>query len=245
MRSVKNLLGITLLFLFSGIYTLTAQENELKYVWAKSGLIIRDTPSITGNRIGKLAYGDSIRVVEKTEKRYMMKVLEIEEDTRSVLNDFYLKGNWVKIMVEDEEGFVWDGYLSRFPALQFISYTNLELIETWANREFGVTREISSKPILNSDYSKREITFTNGISLNSEITGGGGSEVIVIPGARINEGFLLFDLNDYFNEYAEPGFDQYRILIESDSSIILISEFGEISIKQDGDKLIIFSEGGC
>jgi hypothetical protein len=148
-------------------------------------------------------------------------------------------------MIEGGEGFIWDGYLSKFPALRFISDSSLEPIETWAKREFEVSMENSSDLFPNSDYSKHEIIFENGISLYSEATTGGGEGQIKIPGARINEGFLFFDLRNIFEDWNNPALDQNQILIESDNSILLIYESGEISIKQEGETLIIYSYGGC
>jgi hypothetical protein len=79
MRTDNILFQVVLVLLLLGTSSLKAQENDLLYVWAKSGLIVRDAPSIDGKRIGKLAYGDSIRIEEETEFRYLMKVLEIKE----------------------------------------------------------------------------------------------------------------------------------------------------------------------
>ncbi len=245
MKNPQILLLFVFAFFLLGITSVKAQENKLRYVWAKSGLVIRDAPSKEGKRIGKLAYGDSISIVETTDFRNLIKVLEVEDESKSVIKDLYLKGIWVKVRRGSVEGFVFDAYLSNLPALRFISDADLEPIETWGKREFGIREENNSKPIPNSDYSKREIIFNNGISSYSEKTTGGGEGQIIIPGARINEGFLLFDNQNLFKVFSSSEFEQNQILIESDHSVLILYESGSISIKQEGNNLIIYSEGGC
>lgn len=96
---------IVVLVILNSINLLAQSAFE---VTAKNGLILRDSPNINAQRLGKLPFGKEIEVIEKTG------VQKIITD-----GDKQIKGEWVKIRFENypnrisntNEGFVFDGYL--------------------------------------------------------------------------------------------------------------------------------------
>lgn len=85
-------------FVFN-ILVVTAQQSA--YVSAESGLSLRDQPDVSGKMLTKLAYGEAIGVLEKTNKQLV--VLDAGEK---------VSGEWVKVETRNHIGYVFDGYLS-------------------------------------------------------------------------------------------------------------------------------------
>ena len=70
------------------------------YVLAKSGLNLRDKPSKNGRFLQTVSFGTIARVRQMTDKEY---------DVDGI------PGYWVKVMADDREGYLFDGYLSSYP----------------------------------------------------------------------------------------------------------------------------------
>jgi uncharacterized protein YgiM (DUF1202 family) len=96
MNNLKMILAIGLVF---NILVVTAQQSA--YVSAESGLSLRDQPDVSGKILTKLAYGEAIGVLEKTNKQLV--VLDAGEK---------VSGEWVKVETRNHIGYVFDGYLS-------------------------------------------------------------------------------------------------------------------------------------
>ncbi|WP_179348577.1 SH3 domain-containing protein [Winogradskyella pacifica] len=96
MRNLKQILAIGMLFT---VALVTAQQNA--YVAAESGLSLRDQPDVSGKMLSKLAYGEAIGVLEKTDKK-----LVVLDGGKKV------SGEWVKVETRNHIGYVFNGYLS-------------------------------------------------------------------------------------------------------------------------------------
>ncbi|WP_299097138.1 SH3 domain-containing protein [uncultured Winogradskyella sp.] len=96
MNNLKMILAIGFVF---NILVVTAQQSA--YVSAESGLSLRDQPDVSGKMLTKLAYGEAIGVLEKTNKQLV--VLDAGEK---------VSGEWVKVETRNHIGYVFDGYLS-------------------------------------------------------------------------------------------------------------------------------------
>lgn len=96
MNFLKQILAVGLLL---GVTTISAQEQA--YVAAESGLSLRDQPDVSGKMLSKLAYGEAIGVLEKTDKKLV--ILDAGEK---------VSGEWVKVETRNHIGYVFNGYLS-------------------------------------------------------------------------------------------------------------------------------------
>ena len=96
MNNLKMILAIGFVF---NILVVTAQQRA--EVSADSGLSLRDQPDVSGKMLTKLAYGEAIGVLEKTNKQLV--VLDAGEK---------VSGEWVKVETRNHIGYVFDGYLS-------------------------------------------------------------------------------------------------------------------------------------
>ena len=96
MNILKQILAIGLLL---NVAILSAQQEA--YVSAESGLSLRDQPDVSGKMLSKLAYGEAIGVLEKTDHK-----LVILDGGKKV------SGGWVKVETRNHIGYVFNGYLS-------------------------------------------------------------------------------------------------------------------------------------
>ncbi|WP_439131199.1 SH3 domain-containing protein [Polaribacter sp.] len=90
---------IILLILFSA----SIFSQEVKFVKASSGLIVRNTPDKNALRIGKLKNNTRVNIIEDTEIS-----LQIKDDGKII------NGNWIKVknFADDIKGYVFSGFLT-------------------------------------------------------------------------------------------------------------------------------------
>jgi len=95
---MKNITSLLIL-----IFSLSALSQEIKFVNALNGLIIRDAPNKNSNRIDKLNYGIGVYITKETGIKLSIK------DNNKVIN-----GQWVEINKpkSNKKGFVFDGFLT-------------------------------------------------------------------------------------------------------------------------------------
>ena len=114
-------------------YSLNGQD--IWYVHADNGLIIRDQPDRAGNKIGKLIYGSSVLRLRETNTE-----LAIQD------GEDLIRGNWVEIEEVDGQlrGYVFSGYLTSDPVNKRIEmvFDDLTLVMdlgTWKVMDYGST----------------------------------------------------------------------------------------------------------
>lgn len=114
-------------------YSLNGQD--IWYVNADNGLIIRDQPDRAGNKIGKLIYGSSVFRLRETNTE-----LAIQD------GEDLIRGNWVEIEEVDGQlrGYVFSGYLTSDPVNKRIEmvFDDLTLVMdlgTWKVMDYGST----------------------------------------------------------------------------------------------------------
>ena len=99
MKRYINIIALLIAFNF-------AQAQDIQYVSAENGLIVRDNPSRGAKRIAKLEYGTQLKVTEYSQLK-----LDVVDNGEKI------SGEWVKIMTTDESkdvsaGYVFNGFLT-------------------------------------------------------------------------------------------------------------------------------------
>ncbi len=89
-----------LLFLLS---TTSVFSQQIRFVNADNGLIIRESTNKKSKQIGKLEYGTEVEVIEETEIE-----LKVKDGQKNIT------GKWVKVQEIDgnQKGYVFNGYLT-------------------------------------------------------------------------------------------------------------------------------------
>ncbi|WP_338360063.1 SH3 domain-containing protein [Yeosuana marina] len=114
-----------LIILLTFLQSFVTQSQNTYFVTAESGLIIREQPKTSANRIGKLPYGSIVEVIEKTNITMQI------SDQEDVIN-----GEWVKVKFQNypyiiiqnkddykDEGYVFSGYLEKLKRAKMITTT--------------------------------------------------------------------------------------------------------------------------
>jgi len=121
-----NFIALILFFCHISIFSQTIFENQEYYAIAPSGLLIRNQPSLKGDKIGKIRYSEKVKLTKDTGIE-----LSIKDEGRVI------SGNWVYVLTnsyinnEQVKGYVFSGFLSNEEPLKhdhietvsrFISY---------------------------------------------------------------------------------------------------------------------------
>lgn len=135
---MKNLISIIVIIVAFGY----AEAQDIQYVNAENGLIIRERPSQGAIKVGMLDYGTAIEITEHTNLK--LDVIDGGEK---------LAGEWVKVRSIDayelfEEGYVFNGYLTEEKLEKRFKTTYDEFTVTIE----GITEKVSKKDDINPDF---------------------------------------------------------------------------------------------
>lgn len=83
------------------------QAGDTLYVGASSGLNLRDAVGLEANKLGTVPYGAAVVMLQAPRDGT---TFEVEE-----LPGFTISGLWIKVRYQGQEGYVFDGYLTRLP----------------------------------------------------------------------------------------------------------------------------------
>ncbi|HMV41061.1 MAG TPA: SH3 domain-containing protein [Leptospiraceae bacterium] len=153
--------------------SITYKPGDRLYVLSKSGLNLRDKPSRNGRFLQAVPFGTMALVRQITDK-------ELDVDG--------IKGFWVKVIADDREGYLFDGYLSLYPPP----------VATLPSRNTITLKQYAEK-FLPKDTKVTQSTDDSAVTTST----------LILPLARIEEAYLLgvcFLLN----------FDRYKFPIKPD-----------------------------
>lgn len=90
--------------IISFFFCLQIFSQEIEFVDAPNGLVIRDAPSLNSNKIGKLSYSSRVLIIDRTGVK-----LEINDEGKLVSGEW----NEVKDLTNNLAGFVFNGFLTK------------------------------------------------------------------------------------------------------------------------------------
>ena len=170
------------------------KKGDTLHVWATSGLNMREGPGTDFPKMKKLDYGDKVQVIDDYLRSTPLNITVIKKSQKSAA--YVMKGHWVRVIIGSQEGYVFDGYLSRLPILKKRKTTNsheipFESFLTYAEREFGIEYfEYDSSEVKN--FRSHHI-YKNGFE--RKIANGSCYEYsLELTGLQSNEAYLIFNL---------------------------------------------------
>lgn len=238
---MRETLLITLCNLF------TAKCNAIDYykpgdtlwVWAKSGLNVREMPDAHAKVSGKIDNGEKVIVIDYQDVDYPFSVREVNENGNGT--GFELKGYWAKVKYQNLVGFVFDAYLSRLPTMIGHIYGNK------TTEDFHVSELKKHSTVIwqngQDKYDKNDNKFVRYIFDKAyiiEISGGSGhweKEMLFPDGFSLTEGYLI-----YANTMKSPT----DVLLEKgDDYLVFAIDTGTLTIKKVGSFLVIYEMHAC
>jgi len=258
MRTIQ-ILAVAILMLASQLLTANTEptrstamyaEGTILKVWAVNGLNMRDGPGKDFPISRKLHYGDEVKITDPFIGDFPMSIKVIDKKGKD--NDFELKGNWVRVMLDDVEGYVFDGYLSRLPVIRLNAITRdkkghmvceTEYIETYLNRKFDIEKESQEELSENT----KELFFEEGVSYFQGGNEGCGWDGLKLNDLTINEGYLIYNLMYNIESNVNKDIFDFKIEKEEDGTIklMLIDDSSDFLLQFDEDGVLIRSEGCC
>lgn len=188
---------------------------EAKYVKAKSGLIIRNHPSLDGQKIGVIPYGAYIEINKKITEPEIVSGKE---------------GQWSEINFNNKTGWVFDGYLidlPNFPASSIHLYSEMEnanlyeFLDKCINVDANCWKRLVDRKILKKSlHIGAELLLLGRNSLKNDIVkdltidelAQGGVELKISGKTGKLNDYLIVDIADY-QRYAARLPSLKRILV--------------------------------
>lgn len=220
-------------------------EGDTLYVWAQSGLVLRMEPDFKSEKIASLPYGTT--VVAQWHKGWDEKK---ESAVEAILpctfegqhyQGFKIPGTWLQVIANGKTGYVFDGYLSKYPPLRPGEHRSQDL-DQYLNRAFGLASQV--KDMGTSIYTaKLDCNFyKNGASRQSRGVGDGLSiTTYILPELSLEEGYLI--ANHFFN--LEKHTNRIPTNLEESDFFLKISSPYFLDFDADKTKMPKYVRIGC
>lgn len=149
------------------------KTGDRLYVFAYSGLVLRDKPSPQGAKILTVPGGAVVNVIDPAPFKQAHTVQEA--------CGLDIPGYWVKVSIDGKQGYIFDGYLLKVPPRE-----QVPLDEYWSARaEVARSSEVAptDEPgLINYD----ETTWDNGVQLINKGYEGGATHILRLPTSKFS-----------------------------------------------------------
>lgn len=168
-----------------------ATANKKLYVFAESGLILRDSPSQWGKQVDLIPFGEQVEVLALDKNEPLGTPVEVQEIT-----DFVISGHWKKVNYKNQIGYVFEGYLSPFPAPKLALDEPISEDRYFDEIIGGGTEKYNVLKSKKSDSEQDEIygyeqSYNLGIQRIVRYEEFAGDVEIIIPEISLQEAYLL------------------------------------------------------
>lgn len=224
------------------------KDGETLYIWATSGMNLRQKPDAKSAKITTIPLGSKVIVQPNVGA-----IIPFEVEA---FKDFTVKGYWLLVKYENTEGYVFDGFLSKLPAP--ISGKEEDGIETYLDKNLGKIgnkydvkiwdeKLNQSRPALSSELFDKEKmeAYKQKYKQNTSYaysSGEGGSGITIeLSNVSLYEGYFLLKTYMYDPESQVFSFNKEKKSIHLD-----MKEEGagcSYDVQKKGNKIII--DGGC
>ncbi len=229
----------TAIVLAANSYGITEYKpGDSLFVWAKSGLNMRNAPNVSGQILAKIPFGKEVSCKGRKSwfdyVKYSKTITDIVQDEEhGGVCQIEMKGQWVKISYDGIEGYIFDAYLSRFkPKSRGGDITRL--FEYFKNRCDSVI--YLERKVPNLEFGRDKVILCNGIFATQNYHSGGYNFQMSIPDCSIEEVFLILR----YLEYELSG-----IIQKEDGGILIGQDLGGYTIESFKNFVIVTGEWTC
>lgn len=234
-------------------------KSETFFCWSLSGLNVREEAAPSGKIIGKIPYGQKVDI------------LPIDQDFSSYHEDFFLQGinedgssdvkitgYWFKVKLNGKSGYVFSGYLSRFPVFIMRKTTDKGLCESapdYLNRNFKLMDStVKAEDSTRFGLMNRTSMYEPGIMYINNSDEKGIAKTFVFADMTMNEALLFIKFNFQLFELNSPG-DRSKLesgmhyfgqsVTDDKCEINFPAPDGKITILKLGSAIVITYYGSC
>jgi|GEM_PF-884425 len=186
------------------------QPGDTLYIWAVSGLTLRKEASLKAAKLATIPYGTLVVAQnygggDKVEVEAVPAHSSDAQKSPAVM----LEGSFAQVIFQGDTGYVFDGYLSKLPALKQVNAPNdrpdFEDFDVWAKRNFRLVAEQKSGVAEYGSYHTAKQVYANGFSRDNWVEKSGQSRFI-LPDVSLEEAFLFFNyLHNYEWDIRHPS----------------------------------------
>ncbi|WP_020570698.1 hypothetical protein [Neolewinella persica] len=234
----------------------TGKEYPDRYVWAKSGLTMRNTGNTGGEKIMVVPFGAKVSPTGKVGQQANVTALpavSYRQEGQSLNSDAYLmQESYLEVTYQDKTGYLYNGYLSEYsPTVEAGSPTDYI---AWMTTQFGEPANTSGKKLPWQHEGRQRVShYPTGVMVTNSEYEGGGSMTLVFPSGSINDGYLIAarffgvtEAVDRKKEFDEgPDLLPELLKVQDDGTLRFTGDMSETVIQIIGSMLIIHSSGGC
>lgn len=166
----------------------TYKAGDKLYVWAKSGLTVREKADVKSSKKTWLKFGSLVTVQAEGLKKTAFETIEFK--------GFKIKGYWVKIKSGNTEGWVFDGYLSSLkvptptePKGMSADRDILDAYYSNTSKRKGGRKELKKS---SGDYDYYEQLYEDGSKLTVRYYEGGSQRIMLFRKGITTEEAYLF-----------------------------------------------------
>ncbi len=212
------------------------KSGDVLYVWAKTGLNLRQSPSIYAKKLSILMPGSRVEVLGFTQKSFAIETLAATEEEE---NPFVIKGNWILVQVGDVQGFVLDTYLLPIAAPK----------DGQSMKHYLIARSEEISALGNEDEAEYSFgaNAIDGMSINYESGEDYRNISIELPNFTIEDGFVFYNFFKDIQSKSTAEDASVSLFKNWKEELLLYSEDAEIIFQIIDDKLVISEEEfiGC
>lgn len=213
--------------------------NDELYVWAESGLNLREGKNFKSQIIRKIEFGEKVLCQGyKTEYHYHNKSITIIDEIEFSKGQEYsieLKGIWVKVKYKDTEGYLFDAYLSKVKPIKTIKHS--QTLFQYFKENFGVANYLVKKDP-EKEVGMNKVVLNNGLFFTEYIDSNKYGFKIIMPDFSIEEIILLYNHLGLYTDRTDS-------ILQKKNEFWISQECGEYSIKQFENIVIINGNFGC
>lgn len=232
---MKKAVYITLMLLL-GIATFAQTKGDTLYVATHSGLNLRTGPGTKATKLTAIPKEGMVVILSDVDSSQAYAVTEFP--------GFQIKGFWVEVDYKGQVGYVFSGYLTRYPPSKrhYMDDTYyLEWVPEYLIR-FTNSKTFESPDTCTSNWSSpisKNIAYYRKHGCGE----GGGFDILEFENHTLQEVYLLFLMTRKWP--CKPVWDKEKkgiYLYEEDMHDVIWSEDW---IYREGNKIIWSSTGGC
>ncbi len=179
------------------------EPGDTLHVWAISGLLLRKDPSFAGIKLRTIPYGTLLVALNyNQDKSFEVEAVPgfaVQGEKRPPV---MLRGDFARVVFQGDTGFVFNGYLSKMPALRYTTDQRtkrpvFESFADWAGRNFGLVAEIRRGTGEYGLPSSAKSVYGNGFSADGW-TEKDSEGRIILPDISLEEAFLIFNYLEHY-----------------------------------------------
>lgn len=258
---MKNLLiPFLLLFLIPSSNAVSEYAvGEYLNIWAISGLNMRISPDAKAKKIANIPFGEKVKVIDQELYKTPFSYTMARGNSREKKVNWIVKGYWVKVAFHDQEGYVFDGYLSKLPHFSNMNkaqpYIDEKIITNYGEENWGGliekrTEKIIDLEIVDPDKAQTHIsklTFKNGSYIEDIAASFSGETNLFIKNASLEEGYLFLNVLIGYEESIKSDKVRFHLISQEKDMIEFSDEDGlnYFIIKKAENGILIQSGGGC